>query len=159
MSRELLKVQGSISTMRGVKRPLVTVTLAWEAMASWPLRTDISHLSSSWKRPWVSKRIFLAVVFRMTVYLRCSRSAGVCAARGGWRPSRRCLRRGAWSRTRPRAGWLAAQGQGRGRRSGSPSRASRVSVGQRSARSARSCPVQDTYGYRRGLPAGVDLAG
>ena len=27
-----------ISAMRGVKRPFVTATLAWEAMASWPLR-------------------------------------------------------------------------------------------------------------------------
>ena len=39
-----------ISTMRGVKRPFVTATLAWESMVRWPLRTDISHFLS-WNCP------------------------------------------------------------------------------------------------------------
>ena len=67
-----------VSTMKGVKCPFVTATSLLFSMLTWPLRTDISHLSS-WKCPHTnSVRLHLTRTFPslpLTTGFRASRIA------------------------------------------------------------------------------------
>ena len=71
----LINIMG-LSTMKGVKCPFVTASSPLLPMLTWPLRTDVSHLSS-WKWPYVpvrlhyrQNRLFFRFVTRLLKFVR-----------------------------------------------------------------------------------------